>query len=70
MRGGTPLTVIDADWTPAERQTRERRAEAYSRRCRRIRRAKSRRATAFVQRLFTGAVLLFGVAVAIALLWG
>lgn len=70
MKGGTLLNIVDADWTPAECQARERRAEAYSRRCRRIRRAKSRRVTAFIQRLLTGAVLFFGAAVAIALLWG
>lgn len=64
------MNVMDAEWTPAEVEMRERRAEAYTRKCSRRRRAKSRQLTAFVRRLLIGSALFFSGAVAVALLWG
>lgn len=52
--------VIDAEWGPAQDWKHD--PKAYSRRCRHIRRAKERIKTAYVQRLATGAVLLFAIA--------
>lgn len=55
--------VLDAEWTPLEG---EHDPAAYSRRCRRIQRAKSRRKVVYAQRLFAVAVTVLVVALLIA----
>lgn len=57
------MNIIDAEWTPLEG---EHDPAAYSRRCRRIQRAKSRRKVVYAQRLFAVAVTVLVVALLIA----
>lgn len=58
--------IIDADWTPSSKDWKHD-PVAYSRRCRNIRRSKERIKTAYVQRLFVGAVTLWAVVITAAL---
>ena len=55
--------VVDAEWTPLEG---EHDPAAYSRRCRRIQRAKSRRKVVYAQRLLAIAVTVLVAALLIA----
>lgn len=56
--------IIDAEWTPAEIQRRKTRAARY---IYRVWSRKDHRKTAYVQRLFVSSVLLFAVAVIMAI---
>ena len=58
--------ALDAEWTPLEG---EHDPAAYSRRCRRIQRAKSRRKVVYAQRLLAIAVTALVVAAAVALVY-
>ena len=55
--------ALDAEWTPLEG---EHDPAAYSRRCRRIQRAKSRRKVVYAQRLFAIAITVLAAALLIA----
>ena len=57
------MNIIDAEWIPLEG---EHDPVAYSRRCRRIQRAKCRRKVVYAQRLFAVAVTVLVVALLIA----
>ena len=61
---------LDADWTPAELEERERMAEEYSRRCYVSRRARVRRFGTMVERALFGSVLFFLWVCVLALLIG
>lgn len=60
------MNIIDAEWTPLEG---EHDPAAYSRRCRRIQRAKSRRKVVYAQRLLAVAVTVLVAAAAVALVY-
>lgn len=62
--------IMDAEWAPWESPTKTTDPERYSKRCRRIRRSRSRRLTTLVERLLAGSALFFLWAVVLALLVG